>query len=120
MNERKAIQAAKEFILSHYLKNCEGPASKQITIEIYWWQLDFGLRISEISFISRRADGGTAGASYMQSDLDSGPVIFAVERLVLEYLLDESEDDLDAEQYRVLYVMFGEEYADAWRSSKDD
>lgn len=92
----EALTAAKAYI-ARILE-----ATPEQKVGIYLWPTDpnVGIRVAEVSVST-----GSAGASWMQSDLPHGLVVCAqVERVLLEYV--GGGDDLDLELCQ-LEVAFG-------------
>lgn len=69
------------------LHNADGREADRIRIYCWRDEENGGLRISEIG-LSWDTPTGTAGSSWMASDLDAGAVIFAAERYLLMCLFD--------------------------------
>ena len=92
MTEEQALHASEEFIA-----NISGPESGRGLI--YRWTLPgAGLRVAELSFAHKEADGTGYGSSFMQSEPGHGGVLFAAERLILAFMFaDKLTEPDDAE-----------------------
>jgi hypothetical protein len=108
--EQRQLDALRALLYGEMVREGSVPRPEEITVSIYCFRDTWGgVRISEISY-SR--PGG--GSSYMASDLDSFPVIFAAERYLM-YALHGVEDhgggavlDLEQEARRgLLYWLRG-------------
>jgi len=94
--EERRLAALRSFFVNHPdMESADGDPPTSVHVYCYrdWWG---GIRISEISLVWK-TQSGVGGASWMASDLDSFPVIYAAERYLLDCLLPVS-DGYDAEQ----------------------
>lgn len=70
---------------------------EQKNVQLFWWNLpEVGPRLAELGVV---AADGMSGYSYMQDHQESGPILFACERFVLDLMhvpedADISEDNL--------------------------
>lgn len=119
---RETVAKVEAFLLEHWPNKPE-----HAKVDIYTWPDDdgvYGLRVAEVSFSNFNPETHTGGgSSAMQHDVGSGSLLFAVERLILEWHgvgpIEELNDpdkigDLLTQQWKVLYLGHSQEIADAW------
>ncbi len=98
---------------------------KHAAVHIYTWpdrEGKSGLRVSEVSLSNIDPETGAgSGASFMQSDVDAGTAIFAVERAILEqhdFNPAEADEDLVDAKWRAVYAVHDLEAAKAFEAAE--
>ncbi len=89
-------------------------------VDIYTWpDSDAGLRVSEVSLSNINPTTGLGGgASFMQSDVDGGGAVFAVERAIIELQHFSDEEDLLDAKWRAIKHVHGDEAAKAFADAE--
>lgn len=115
----KAIKMAQTFLQNEQNKRSE-KAGEQVgstRVSIYHWhenkkdkpqQNRIGPRVAEVSFFTPKGSGG-AGSSLMQVDVPHGAAAcLCAERLILAYTLGWTDEEIEEEQERLVYAVFGD------------
>lgn len=83
-----------------------------VEVRVYLWEdnpnLDVGPRVAEVSFWIASGVGGS-GSSYMQAVPENAAACFYAERLILDYFLGETEEEVLDEKWRLCHSIWGED-----------